>query len=168
MNRIVMQRATREDVPTLVALLVDDVLGREREVPVALVSYLAAFDAIERDANQALMVATIDARTVGMLQLTFTPLLSHGGSWRATVEGVRVAAAERSAGVGRQMLEWAIACAAQRGCRLVQLTTDKSRTAAIRFYRRLGFGPTHEGMKLALAPSPNPGSPAPNPLGPSA
>jgi ribosomal protein S18 acetylase RimI-like enzyme len=166
-NRVVMHRATRADVPTLVVLLADDVLGREREVPVAIDRYLAAFDAIERDANQALMVATIDDRTVGMLQLTFTPLLSHGGSWRATVESVRVTAADRSAGVGRQMLEWAIACAAHRGCRLVQLTTDKSRTAAIRFYQRLGFRPTHEGMKLALASSPNPGSSVHGPLGSS-
>jgi len=154
MNPIVMRRATRADLPTLAALLADDVLGRTREPArsAPLDGYRRAFDAIERDANQALMVATLDGRTAGMLQLTFTPLLSHGGGWRATVESVRVAAAQRSAGIGRQMLEWAIANAAQRGCHLVQLTTDKSRDRAICFYQRLGFRATHEGMKLALTP----------------
>jgi ribosomal protein S18 acetylase RimI-like enzyme len=147
----------RHDLHAMVALLADDVLGRRRECSDATppASYFEAFDAIERDPNQELMVATLDARTVGMLQLTFTPVLSQQGGWRATVESVRVASAERSLGIGRQMLQWAIARAAQRGCRIVQLSTDKSRTGAIRFYERLGFRATHEGMKLALESPPN-------------
>jgi len=149
---ILMRRAQRADVPALVAMLADDALGRQRECasdPLPA-SYFEAFDAIERDLNQELMVATLDGAPVGTLQLTFTPSLSRRGSWRVTIEGVRVAAAQRSAGIGRQMIEWALVRARERGGALVQLTTDKSRADAIRFYQRLGFRASHEGMKLAL------------------
>jgi ribosomal protein S18 acetylase RimI-like enzyme len=152
MNVIVMRRADRADLPGLIRLLADDALGRERERladPLPR-SYFDAFDAIERDPNQELIAATLDGRIVGTLQLTFTPHLTHAGSWRCTIEGVRVAATQRSAGVGQQMLQWAIARARERQCRLVQLTSDKSRADAIRFYQRLGFRATHEGMKLSL------------------
>ena len=88
---------------------------------------------------------------VGVLQLSFIPNLSHRGGWRALIEGVRVAAAHRCGGVGRQMLQWAIERARQRGCLMVQLTSDKSRTDAIRFYEGLGFVASHEGMKLHLS-----------------
>jgi ribosomal protein S18 acetylase RimI-like enzyme len=149
---IAMRRATRDDLPALVALLADDALGSARESCTTPLPpcYDAAFDAIERDANQELMVATLEGRTVGTLQLTFTPSLSFRGGWRATVESVRVAAAERALGIGSQMLRWAIARANERGCRLVQLSSHKSRSDAIRFYQRLGFRATHEGMKLTL------------------
>lgn len=152
MNTISMRRATRGDLPALVALLADDALGRAREqltTPLAA-DYHDAFDAIERDPNQELLVATRGAVIVGMLQLTFTPYLTHRGSWRATIEGVRVASAQRGAGIGRRMFDWVIARARERGCRLVQLSTDKSRVDAIGFYQRLGFKATHEGMKLGL------------------
>jgi GNAT superfamily N-acetyltransferase len=151
-NDIVMRRAQRTDVAALVALLADDALGRQRESagdPLPA-SYFEAFEAIERDANQELMVAQRDGVPVGTLQLTFTPSLTRRGSWRMTIEGVRVAGSHRAAGVGRQMIEWAIARARQRGCALVQLTSDKSRADAIRFYQRLGFQASHEGLKLAL------------------
>jgi len=153
---IVMRRATRDDVPALVAMLADDALGAAREsaeLPLPP-CYGAAFDAIDRDANQELMVATLDGRTVGTLQLTFTPSLSFRGGWRATVESVRVAAPERAGGIGSQMMRWAIARATARGCRHVQLSTHKSRGDAFRFYQRLGFHATHEGMKLALDVAP--------------
>lgn len=87
---------------------------------------------------------------LGVLQLSFIPNLSHRGGWRALIEGVRVAAAHRSSGVGRQMLQWAVERARQRGCLMVQLTSDKSRIDAIRFYEGLGFVASHEGMKLHL------------------
>jgi ribosomal protein S18 acetylase RimI-like enzyme len=87
---------------------------------------------------------------VGTLQLTFIPGISRQGMWRAVVEGVRVDRTARDRGLGQQMVEWAVARARERRCGMVQLTSDKSRRDAIRFYERLGFEATHEGMKLLL------------------
>jgi len=146
------RRARAEDVPAIVHLLADDPLGRTRERDERPVppSYLEAFAAIDRDPNQELVVACRDAEVVGVLQLTFMPSLTYQGGWRAQIEGVRVDARERSRGLGRALFEWAIARARERGCHLVQLTTDKTRPAARRFYEGLGFVASHEGMKLYL------------------
>jgi GNAT superfamily N-acetyltransferase len=84
------------------------------------------------------------------LQLTYIPQLTYQGGWRALIEGVRIARAERSQGLGRQMFEWAIGRARARGCHMVQLTTDKARPDALRFYQALGFVASHDGMKLHL------------------
>jgi GNAT superfamily N-acetyltransferase len=147
------RRATREDVPALVRLLADDPLGAQREAVTSPLpgSYYAAFEAIERDPNNELIVAeTADGQLAGMLQLTFIPYLTYRGGWRALVEGVRVVAQMRSRGVGRRLFEWAIERARERGCHMIQLTSDKSRAEAIRFYESLGFVASHEGMKLHL------------------
>ena len=87
---------------------------------------------------------------VATLQLSFIPGLARRGALRAQIEAVRVADACRGGGLGAAMMAWAIGEARRRGCALVQLTSDKSRTSAHRFYERLGFVATHEGMKLAL------------------
>lgn len=149
-----LRRATREDLPAIVALLADDVLGAQRERPGLPLApgYAQAFDAIERDPNCELLVACRDGRIVGTMQLDYTPGLSRQGAWRATIEAVRVASAERSKGTGRAMIEWAIERAHARGCRVVQLSTDRSRVDAHRFYERLGFVASHLGMKLEMAP----------------
>ena len=149
-----LRRATREDLPALVALLADDMLGAQRERPGLPLApgYAQAFDAIERDPNCELLVACRDGRIVGTMQLDYTPGLSRQGAWRATIEAVRVASAERSKGTGRAMIEWAIERAHARGCRVVQLSTDRSRVDAHRFYERLGFVASHLGMKLEMAP----------------
>ena len=144
--------ATSADVPAIVALLADDALGAQREeltdpLPVA---YGEAFAAIDADPRQLLLVADDDGRVVGTLQLTFLPYLTHRGGERALVEAVRVASDQRGTGVGRALLAWAIDRARERGCRMVQLTTDKQRPDAQRFYESLGFEATHEGMKLPL------------------
>lgn len=144
--------ATREDVPSIVQMLAHDPLGAGREAygePLPK-SYYRAFEAIERDGNNELVVAEIDGRVAGVLQITFIPYLTYQGGWRALIEGVRVAAEWRSSGVGRAMFEWAIARAKQRECHLVQLTSDKARPDAIRFYNSLGFIASHEGLKLRL------------------
>jgi GNAT superfamily N-acetyltransferase len=148
-----LRRATREDLPAIVALLADDVLGaqRERPGPPLAPGYAQAFDAIERDPNCELLVACRDGRVVGTMQLDYTPGLSRQGAWRATIEAVRVASPERSRGTGRAMIEWAIERAHARGCRVVQLSTDRSRVDAHRFYERLGFVASHLGMKLEMA-----------------
>jgi ribosomal protein S18 acetylase RimI-like enzyme len=145
--------ATACDLPAILALLVDDDLGKLREDlgPPLNPRYLEAFAAIERDPNQLLAVAEQGGQVVGCLQLTFIPGLSRLGMWRGQIEAVRVAAAQRGSGVGRAMLLWAIEQCRARGCGLVQLTTDKRRAAAHRFYESLGFQASHEGMKLALS-----------------
>ena len=150
---IYFRRATRDDVPALVRLLADDPLGAQREAVTSPLpeSYYAAFEAIDRDPNNELVVVeTADGEVAGMLQLTYIPYLTYRGGWRALVEGVRVAAPLRSHGVGRRLFEWAIERARERGCHMVQLTSDKARPDAIRFYESLGFVASHEGMKLRL------------------
>lgn len=144
--------ATRDDLPDMVRLLADDPLGarRERYESPLPPSYAQAFEAIAADANNELVVAELDGAVIGMLQLTFIPYLTYQGGWRALIEGVRIDTRHRSEGLGRVFFEWAIARARQRGCHMIQLTTDKTRPEAKRFYESLGFVATHEGMKLHL------------------
>lgn len=144
--------ATRDDVASIVRLLSDDPLGAKREnyrdpLPA---EYYDAFRAIDQDRNSELIVASASGQVVGVLQLTIIPYLTYTGGWRALIEGVRVDKAVRSEGVGRAMLEWAIERAKQRGCHMVQLTTDRSRSEARHFYESLGFEATHDGMKLHI------------------
>lgn len=146
------RRATGADLPAIIALLADDPLGAAREDggPPLNPLYGEAFAAIARDPNQFLAVVEEAGVVIGCLQLSFIPGLSRRGMWRGQIESVRIANGHRSQGLGRRMFEWAIAACRQRGCGLVQLTTDKSRPDALRFYESLGFRASHEGMKLAL------------------
>jgi GNAT superfamily N-acetyltransferase len=114
---------------------------------------MRAFRAIDGDTNNELIVACRDGKAVGVLQLTFIPYLTYQGGWRALIEGVRVDSRTRSQGLGKALIEWAIARARERGCIMVQLTTDKTRADAKRFYEGLGFVASHEGMKLHLKTS---------------
>lgn len=144
--------ATEDDLDRIVAMLADDMLGNKRERyehPLPS-SYLKAFKAINSDPNNELVVACDGKEVVGVQQITYTPYITHQGGWRATIEGVRTSASVRGKGVGTRMIIWAIDRAKERGCHVVQLTTDKKRTNALKFYERLGFKATHEGMKLKL------------------
>ncbi|MCK2242380.1 MULTISPECIES: GNAT family N-acetyltransferase [unclassified Crossiella] len=143
------RRAVATDVPAIVAMLADDKLGAGRERP-GDPAYLTAFQAIDADPNQLLLVAEAGGEVAGTLQLTFIPGLSRLGMSRALIEAVRVSTHQRGGGLGQRMVEFAIAEARRRGCGLVQLTTDASREHAHRFYERLGFVASHVGMKLAL------------------
>lgn len=147
-----LREATRQDVPSIVALLAQDRLGHHREASSDPLpdGYWEAFDAIDDDPDNLLVVAEDHGVIVGTLQLTFIPYLTFRGGWRAQIEAVRIESNRRGQGVGRQLMEWAIDQARSRGCHLVQLTTNKTRTDAHRFYESLGFEPTHEGMKLYL------------------
>ncbi len=145
-----MRRATADDVPALVSMLADDHLGSRRESPEAPEAYRPAFDRIDADSNQHLMVAERDGRTVGTLQLTVIPGLSRRGATRALIEAVRVHADSRGSGLGSQLIEWAIAEARRQGCVLIQLTSDATRIEAHRFYERLGFEASHLGFKMQL------------------
>ena len=150
MTDIEIRRATEDDVPAIVTLLADDELGMTRESPDDLVPYLEAFAAIDADHSEFLAVAVRAGEVIGTLQLSMLPGLSRKGALRAQIEGVRVAAATRNSGLGQILIRWAIDEARSRGCVLVQLTSDKARTDAHRFYERLGFMATHEGYKLSL------------------
>ena len=123
------RRARSDDLPAIVALLADDALGATREDPSLPVNarYQDAFAAIDRDPNQFLAVVELDSSIAGCLQLSFIPGLSRLGLWRGQIESVRIAAGLRGAGLGRAMFEWAIAQCRERGCGLVQLTTDRAR-----------------------------------------
>ena len=151
---VVLRAAARDDIPALAMLIADDELGSRRdgiETAADLVAYERAFEAIDRDPAHVLLAADSDSGVVGTLQLSFLPGLARRGSWRAQIETVRVAAALRGQGLGSLMIGWAIDEATERGCSLVQLTSDKERPDAHRLYERLGFRATHEGLKLHLS-----------------
>ena len=152
MEALQFRPASLADLPAIIELLADDDLGRQREEigPPPSPKYESAFHAIAQDANQLLAVAERDGEVVGCLQLTFIPGLSRVGAWRGQIESVRVSSRLRGSGLGRRLFAWAIEQCRQRGCALVQLTTDKSRPEALKFYRSLGFTASHEGMKLDL------------------
>lgn len=150
---VALRRATPADVPGIVELIAADQLGASRDGvrdAADLAAYVAAFRAIDADPAHLLVVAECDGQLVGTLQLTFIPGLARRGALRAQIEAVRVADGFRGSGLGSAMLSWAVAEARRRGCALVQLTTGKARVGAQRFYRRLGFVASHEGLKLAL------------------
>jgi ribosomal protein S18 acetylase RimI-like enzyme len=151
-EHIVFRTALLVDVPAIVALLADDELGSQRELTGTPLDqrYVDAFKAIEADANQRLVVVADGDEIIGTLQLSFIPGIARMGSWRGQIEAVRIAAHRRDSGLGQKMFEWAISECRSRGCSLVQLTTDKSRTDAHRFYEKLGFKASHEGYKLGL------------------
>jgi GNAT superfamily N-acetyltransferase len=151
-DAILIRRATRADVPAIVRLLADDTLGRQRERPdePLLPAYYAAFAALDADPRHELIVVEHEGAVIGTLHLTVLPSLSFQGRPRAQIESVRVAAVYRSRGIGGRLFAWAIARARERGCHVVQLTTAASRADAQRFYTRLGFVPSHVGMKLDL------------------
>ena len=124
-----IRRATRDDVTEIIRLLADDMLGREREryeTPLPE-SYYEAFEEIDRDPNQELVVVEDETGVVGTLQLSTVPSLSHRGSRRAIVEAVRVDSRLRGRGIGEEMMRWAMARARERGCQTLQLTTDRRR-----------------------------------------
>ncbi|RRH96181.1 GNAT family N-acetyltransferase [Mesorhizobium tamadayense] len=152
MSELQIRRAEKADLPAIVAMLADDALGRVREnaaVPLAR-AYLDAFAAVDGNPNQLLAVMTDRDDVIGTLQISFLPGLSLQGAWRGQIEAVRVAANRRGEGLGHRLLEWAIEKCRERGCRIVQLTTNKSRLDAHRFYERLGFKASHIGYKLDL------------------
>lgn len=150
MSDLTIRPATAEGLPALVAMLADDPLGATRESPNRLASYRAAFDRIDSDPQQHLVVADRAGRQVGTLQLTVVPGLSRQGASRALIEAVRVHTDERGSGLGTELLTWAVEEARRLGCALVQLTTDATRIDAHRFYERLGFEASHLGFKMPL------------------
>ncbi|MGW1059753.1 N-acetyltransferase family protein [Micromonospora rubida] len=150
MRTVIFREAVRADLPAVIALLADDMLGKARDFTEVDEAYERAFADISADPRNHLVVADEEGALVGCMQITYIPGLGRHGAERSLIEAVRVRSDRRGQGLGREMMRWAIDQAERRGCALVQLTTDKSRTDAHRFYRALGFTATHEGMKLAL------------------
>lgn len=147
---MIIRGALRADLDAIVALLVDDVLGKNRDYPVIDEHYEAAFAAIEGDPRNLLVVGDEDGEVVACMQITYIPGLGRHGGERSHVEAVRVRGDRRGTGLGGELMMWAIDQARERGCRLVELTSDKRRPDAHRFYTRLGFTASHEGMKLMI------------------
>jgi ribosomal protein S18 acetylase RimI-like enzyme len=150
-SSVTIRRARRDDVSVIVAMLADDPLGgaRERIEEPLPPSYFQAFEKLEHDPHIRLVVAEDGKGTVvGCLQLCILPGLSSQGASRGLIEDVRVAMPYRSRGIGEQMVQWAVKEARAKGCKLVELLTHNTRVDAQRFYRRLGFQPTHVGMTL--------------------
>ncbi|PCJ48524.1 MAG: GNAT family N-acetyltransferase [Gammaproteobacteria bacterium] len=146
------RKAKKVDIPCLIQMLSDDILGAQREdnsVPINQ-RYVETFGHINTDPNNELIVVENESSIVGMLQLTFIPYLTHLGSWRCLIEGVRIHSTQRGKGLGTDFINWSIERAKQRRCSIVQLTSDKQRPDAIRFYEDLGFKASHEGLKLKL------------------
>ena len=145
-----IRKATREEVPAIIAMLADDPLGSKRENyadPLPEV-YYEAYERINADPNQELMVVMDGEEVIGTFQMTYIPYLSYQGGIRAQIETVRIHASRRGQGLGEKVFRWAIERAKQKGTHLIQLTSDKKRPDAIRFYEKLGFVATHEGFKL--------------------
>lgn len=152
MEQLLFRPATENDLNSLIDMLADDELGQQRENNARPLPdcYQRAFLAIDKDPNNHLIVVERAGEIAGMLQLTYIPYLTHQGGWRGLIEGVRIARHYRGQGLGQKMFAWAIEHAKQRGCHMLQLTSDKQRPRAIDFYKKLGFIDSHEGMKLHL------------------
>ncbi len=152
MTNAILREAREDELPKLVTMLISDPLGAQRESvdDASDRAYIDAFNAIAADPNNELLVLDVDGALAGMLQLTYIPNLTYQGSWRCLIEGVRIDSEFRNLGLGEQMFTLAVERAKQRNCALVQLTCDKQRPDAIRFYTKLGFNASHEGMKLKL------------------
>ena len=153
MNHLTFDKATKSDLPTIIQMYADDILGSQREQferPLPSF-YTDAFEKINADSNQELIIVkNKNNESVGTLQLTFIPYLVRKGTTRALIEAVRVHSNHRGLGIGEAIFRWAIERSREKGATLVQLTTDKKRPDAKRFYEKLGFEASHEGMKLQL------------------
>ena len=145
------RKATEKDVSTIVEMIADDELGKSREnfqIPLSQ-EYLNAFEKINADDNQELVVVENEKmEIIGTLQLSFIQYLTYRGGIRAQIEAVRIRKDKRGLGIGKEMFHWAINRAKERNAHLLQLTTDKKRPEAIKFYEDLGFTQSHEGMKM--------------------
>ncbi|MCM1968658.1 MULTISPECIES: GNAT family N-acetyltransferase [unclassified Streptomyces] len=159
---MIFRTATRQDLPAVLALLAqdEDPAGAAADAGAGTVpapappvseAHERAFAAIAADPRNEMLVLEADGDLVGCLQLTYIPGLGQGGRERALVEAVRIRADRRGGGLGARLMELAAERARERGCGLMQLTSNKRRTAAHRFYERLGYARSHEGFKLPLA-----------------
>jgi N-acetylglutamate synthase-like GNAT family acetyltransferase len=150
---LIFRKAKQNDLLAVLRLLAQDELGSQREIfyPNEIAPcYNTAFEEIDIDPNQALMVVENSNKIIGTCHLTFMPSLTFQGSKRMNIEAVRIDQAFRNQGIGEWMIQQSIKLAKERGCKIIQLTTNKKRSQAKKFYEKIGFQATHEGMKLFL------------------
>ena len=148
--KLTFRKAIKADLKNIIEMLADDDLGSQREnfqVPIPQ-SYVEAFAAIDKDSNQELIVVEANNEIIGTLQLSFIQYLTYQGGVRAQIEAVRIRRGYRGQGFGERFFQWAIVLTKERKAHVLQLTTDKQRPDAVRFYENLGFKASHEGMKL--------------------
>jgi GNAT superfamily N-acetyltransferase len=150
LSELISRRATPTDLPAMLALIADDVLGKNRDADPSDPVYKEAYEAINADRNQYLLLGELDGEVIAMLQITFIPGLSRRGALRANIEAVRVRSTLRNQGIGRWLMKQAIEIARERNCALVQLTSDARRSEAHSFYGQLGFVGSHVGFKYVL------------------
>lgn len=151
MVAMTIREASKEDVPAIIDLLMNDPLGSQREDALNLSAYQQAFEHIQRDPNAALCVVMDGDKLIGTFQINYLTYLTYQGGTRAQIEGVRVHEDYRGQGIGEQVFEWAKQQAMMKGCHLLQLTTDKKRPEALRFYEKCGYINSHHGMKQKLS-----------------
>jgi len=152
MSRLVFRKAVAADLPFIVALYVEDAMIKTDDDPAEAMSqpYLDALATIDADPNQVLAVAELEGERVGTIQITFIPGLNRVGMWKGLLEGVHISAAHRNKGLGSELVEWALERCRERGCGMAQLTSNKQRLDAHRFYERNGWKKSHEGFKYYL------------------
>jgi len=147
---VAVRMAREEDLPAILRMLLEDRATPSDEAAPDAPCYAVALREMQASGTSATYVAEQGGRIVGTFMLSFLRHLMRRGTLVAQIESVRVDASVRSRGIGEEMVRWAIGEARKRGCSRVQLTTNKSRKDAHRFWKRMGFEPTHEGMKLSL------------------
>lgn len=145
-----IREAKESDLDSIIALLANDPLGklRENSSGPALKPYKQAFKLISEDQNHLLVVIENEGQIVATAQMNFLHYLTYKGGTRAQIEAVRVHSDNRGKGLGETLIKYLIEEAKGKGCHIVQLTTDKQRPGALRFYERIGFHATHEGLKM--------------------
>jgi GNAT superfamily N-acetyltransferase len=149
MSDITFRTATKDDLKVIVALLADDDIGEDHETALPA-EYLLAFEAMQAEGYNKYLLAEIDGKIAGSLQLIFMSSLSHGAAKRAQIESARVRSDMRGKNIGTALMKEAIRIAREGGCKLIQLDSDKRRSRAHLFYRRLGFEQSHIGFKKKL------------------
>lgn len=149
LRQLIFRRAKHDDLSAILKLLVEDELGKARESlsETSEPCYEEAFQKIVGDPKHALMVVELENQIIGTCHLTLLPSLTFRGSNRLQVEAVRVAEAFRGRGVGKWMFQKIFEHANHQQASIIQLTTNKMRTRAKKFYEQFGFRATHEGMK---------------------
>lgn len=152
MTMLTFRQARPDDLAFIIGLIVEDSIVDSGDDAAAAMepAYLEALAAITADPNQEMLVVERDGETVGCFQLSYLPGLMRRGMWRGQIELVHVSAANQGRGIGSEMMRWALERCRERGCGMIQLTSNKKRLDAHRFYERLGFLKSHEGFKYYL------------------
>jgi GNAT superfamily N-acetyltransferase len=142
--------ATPADLPFIIALIVEDSVISTGDDPAdaAHPDYVNALAEITADPNEQMIIVEEDSVPVGCFQLSYLPGLMRRGMKRGQIEVVHVAQTHRNRGIGGEMMRWAVERCRENGCSMVQLTSNKKRLDAHRFYERLGFLKSHEGFKF--------------------